>query len=122
MTRVQQERLNELSRAYTDAVASIVNDYPEPEPVEMMARLNPTECEGPHEAGLIQARPAIVQNPGSNKANYQPEIRQVNNGFIVQLGCQSFVFETFDKMFKYLKMYFEDPNGTETKFHKNELF
>ena len=116
MTQVQQERLNELSRAYTDAVASIVNDYPEP-----VEQLDPTECEGPHEA-IMPVRPAIVQNPGSNKANYQPEIRQVNNGFIVQLGCQSFVFETFDKMFKYLKMYFEDPNGTEAKFHKNELF
>jgi hypothetical protein len=84
----------------------------EPEPVER------------YNYGTVEQMPVPtpVQNLGSNKANYQPEIRQVNNGFIVQLGCQSFVFETFDKMFKYLKMYFEDPNGTETKFHKNELF
>jgi hypothetical protein len=89
--------------------------------VEMMARLNPAECDERSE--LIEALPTPVQDYGTlNKASYQPEIRQVNNGFIVRLGCQSFVFETFDKMFKYLKMYFEDPNGTETKFHKNELF
>jgi hypothetical protein len=111
MTQVQQERLNELSRAYTEAVASIVNDYPEP--VERTATYD-------YEMNDV---PTPVQDYGTlNKASYQPEIRQVNNGFIVRLGCQSFVFETFDKMFKYLKMYFEDPNGTETKFHKNELF
>ena len=120
MTQVQQERLNEMSRAYTEAVASIVNDYHEPEPVERMARLNPAECD--ERSDLIEALPTPVQNPESNKANYQPEINQVNNGFIVRLGCQSFVFETYDKMSKYLKMYFEDPNGTETKFYKNELF
>jgi hypothetical protein len=116
MTQVQQERVNEFSRILTEHVASIVNDNSGMEPVERTVTYD-------YEMNDVSTPvPTPIQNPGSNKANYQPEINQVNNGFIVRLGCQSFVFETFDKMFKYLKMYFEDPNGTEAKFHKNELF
>lgn len=121
MTPRQEARLNELNTAYNNEVRSILESGNEP--VASMIRAEDI-CDGPTDerSEFIGALPTPMQNPGPNKANYQPEINQVNNGFIVRLGCQSFVFETFDKMYKYLKMYFEDPNGTETKFHKNELF
>jgi hypothetical protein len=111
MNRDQELRLAELGDAFKQAISDVIN-MNEPEPVER------------YNYGTVEQMPVPTPMPDFRtlKANYQPEIRQVNNGFIVQLGCQSFVFETFDKMSKYLKMYFEDPDGTETKFHKNELF
>jgi hypothetical protein len=111
MNREQERRIADLTEAVVTEMRNIMSDDQE------QALEQPMEME---EQMLV---PTPMQDYGTlNKASYQPEIRQVNNGFIVRLGCQSFVFETFDKMFKYLKMYFEDPNGTETKFHKNELF
>jgi hypothetical protein len=109
MNREQQERVEDLGRAFTVAIREIVDmdiERPIPTPVEERE----DEC---------LSQPNLVE---WNKAHYQPEISSVNNGFIVRLGCQQFVFETYDKMSKYLKMYFEDPNGTESKFNANELF
>jgi len=109
MNREQQERVEELGNALAEAVREFRDMdggrevdvcYPEPTPQPTLEQ-------------VLHMR---------NKANYSPEIAQVNNGFIVSLGCQRFVFETYDKMSKYLKMYFEDPTGTESKFNANELF
>ena len=99
MNREQQERVEDLGRAFTVAIREIVDMS---------------------EEVLVEVPEQALYN--ANKAHYQPEISSVNNGFIVRMGCQQFVFETYDKMSKYLKMYFEDPNGTESKFHTNELF
>jgi hypothetical protein len=110
MNREQERRIADLTEAVVTEMRNIMSDGQEQvleQPIAMEEQI---------------PVPTPVPDFRTLKANYQPEIRQVNNGFIVQLGCQSFVFETFDKMSKYLKMYFEDPDGTETKFHKNELF
>ena len=109
MNREQQERVEELGNALTEAVREF------------------RDMDGGREVDVYYTEPApqptLEQvSHMENKANYNPEISQVNNGFIVQLGCQRFVFETYDKMSKYLKMYFEDPTGTENKFNANELF
>ena len=117
MNREQQERVEDLSRGIADAIEGIIN-VSEDRP--MTARV---EGRGGEEICMEEPTPQLQQPLNFlNKAHYQPEILQVNNGFIVQLGCQRFVFETYDKMSKYLKMYFEDPNGTENKFNANELF
>ena len=117
MNREQQERVEDLGRAFTVAIREIVGMSEEiSDGMELVAQeevRNEERCDAqPSEQALYNA----------NKAHYQPEISSVNNGFIVRMGCQQFVFETYDKMSKYLKMYFEDPNGTESKFHTNELF
>lgn len=57
-----------------------------------------------------------------NRADYHVNFRQVSNGFIIEVGCQSIVFEDLDKAFKYTKMYFEDPSGTTQKYLSGELF
>jgi hypothetical protein len=111
MNREQQERVEDLGRAFTVAIREIV-DMSE----EVIGDPN-TLVECKEEVYLSQ--PELVE---CNKAHYEPTISSVNNGFLVRMGCQQFVFETYDKMSKYLKMYFEDPNGTESKFNANELF
>jgi hypothetical protein len=49
-------------------------------------------------------------------------ITQVHNGFIVEVGCQRFAFETYDTMSKYMKMYYEDPHGMYEKHLSGKLF
>ena len=66
--------------------------------------------------------PELAQQPVNNIASYEINIRQVNNGFLVHVGCQTFVFESFEKLSKYLSMYFENPQETEEKHFKGELF
>ena len=117
MNREQQERVEDLGRAFTVAIREIVDMSEEVlDGQEEVLDGQPTRVEDREEV----TEQAFEYN--ANKAHYKPEISSVNNGFIVRMGCQQFVFETYDKMSKYLKMYFEDPNGTESKFHTNELF
>jgi hypothetical protein len=54
-------------------------------------------------------------------AQYDVTIKHVHNGFIVSVGCQTFVFESFDKMTTYMAMYYDDPRGTYEKHYKGEL-
>ena len=109
MNREQQERVADMVEYIQEALTDIIN-MGEGRDVEVC------ETEPSPQPSLEQVQYM------ENRAHYQPEISQVNNGFIVTMGCQRFVFETYDKMSKYLKMYFEDPCGTENKFHANELF
>ena len=57
----------------------------------------------------------------SKIAQWDVNIKHVHNGFIVQVGCQTFVFEAFDKMAKYMAIYYNDPQGAYTKHYKGEL-
>ena len=43
-------------------------------------------------------------------------IREVNNGFIVRVGCQTFVFETREKMLGELERYLKDREGVEKEY------
>ena len=54
-------------------------------------------------------------------AHYDVNIKHVHNGFIVSVGCQTFVFETFDKMAKYMAIYYDDPQGAYEKHYKGEF-
>lgn len=56
------------------------------------------------------------------ESNYAIEIRKVNNGFIVAVGCKTFVFEERQRMQHYIDLYLTDPIGTEKAFRKGELF
>lgn len=56
---------------------------------------------------------------GSAENSYYPEevhIRKVNNGFIIQVGCQRFVAETWQKVTTGLGDYFKDPKKAEKKY------
>lgn len=65
---------------------------------------------------------ANVKLTRDNTAQHMVDIRQVNNGYIVNVGCQTFVFEKLGVAMTYLSMYFEDPEGTERKFRDGTLF
>lgn len=58
----------------------------------------------------------------SRVADYKVEISQVNNGFIVNVGCQTFVFEKFETASKYMDLYFQNPSETTRKHYEGTLF
>jgi len=122
MNREQQERIEDLGRNIVNAIIDVIDsDFQPQERMEMAEPLNTAMPDGRgmcYEEGTFTTTEPVR----NTKAAYEPVITQVNNGFTVRCGCQTFVFETFDKMSKYLKIYFEDPAETEEKFYKNELF
>jgi hypothetical protein len=104
MNRRQRERVEELNAAFQNELRSIMEDDP-------ATTLNvPTE----------RLEPIPDENMGV--APYNVDIRQVANGFSVNVGCQTFVFEKFETASKYMEMYFAEPHETLRKFHKGELF
>jgi len=50
------------------------------------------------------------------------EIRQLNRGYIVDVGCHSFAFSTKEEMMKYLTTYIDNPQETEKSFKEGLLF
>ena len=118
MNRRQEERVADLGRAFQDAVKSIIN-LGEGEP-----RNDRQEYEQPIpiEEEYEQPRPMPVVDMNDKLAQYDVTIKHVHNGFIVSVGCQTFVFESFDKLAKYMAIYYDDPSEVEDKHRKGTLF
>ena len=55
-------------------------------------------------------------------AEYNVMIKQVNNGFFVEVGCQAFVFKTFAELTQLLTEYYANPQGVTEKFYQGTLF
>lgn len=53
--------------------------------------------------------------PKKGKAR-QIQINQADHGYIVNVGCQTLVFESMDTLIEKLTAYLKDPNATETKW------
>lgn len=49
-------------------------------------------------------------------------IREVHRGYIVEVGCHTFAFETKESMLSKITAYVNEPEATETKWFKGELF
>ena len=111
MNRRQRERVEDLGRAFQEALTDIINmgeevsDRVEAVEREYEAELRPT---------ATSAYPSLAQ--------HEINIRQVHNGFIVSAGCQTFVFEKFETASKYIKMYFYNPSEVEDKHREGTLF
>lgn len=48
-------------------------------------------------------------------------VRPVLNGFVVQVGCQTLVFNRIEDVTENLVAYQKDPEGTEKKFAENAV-
>jgi len=109
MNRRQRERLEELGRAFHDAVESIINleESILVEEPALKAYDREEDC-----------RPMPVVDMNDKLAQYDVTIKHVHNGFIVSVGCQTFVFESFDKLAKYMAIYYDNPSEVEDKHRK----
>lgn len=47
-------------------------------------------------------------------------INEVGNGFIVKIGCKTFVFETWQKAATAIGEYYKDPEKAEKKYLKKK--
>ena len=117
MNTRQRERVADLGRAFQSALEEII-DMGEGE-----TRNDREEYEQPMPIEEEYEQPIPMPVDMNDKlAQYDVTIKHVHNGFIVSVGCQTFVFETFDKMAKYMAIYYNDPQGTYEKHYKGELF
>ena len=107
MNRRQQERFADLGRAFQSALEEIID-------------MGEGETRNDREEEYEQPIPMPV-DMNANLAQYDVTIKHVHNGFIVSVGCQTFVFETLYELAKYMTMYYDDPRGTYEKHYKGEL-
>ena len=108
MNRRQQERIADLGRAFQSSLEEIIDMGEE----ETLVR----------EDELAEQPIPMPVDMNDKLAQYDVNIKHVHNGFIVGVGCQTFVFESFDKLSKYMAIYYDDPRGTYEKHYKGELF
>jgi hypothetical protein len=109
MNRRQRERVEDLGRAFQDAVESIIN-------LEESIMVEEPALEAYDREEDCGPMPVVDMN--DKLAQYDVTIKHVHNGFIVSVGCQTFVFESFDKLAKYMAIYYDDPSGVEDKHRK----
>ena len=64
--------------------------------------------------------PQPVQDGGSRARTVV--IETMHHGYVVKLDCHIFAFESADRALKYVTEYLKDPQGTEEKWWKKELF
>ena len=107
MNRRQQERIADLGRAFQSSLEEIIDMGEE----ETLVR----------EDELAEQPIPMPVDMNDKLAQYDVNIKHVHNGFIVGVGCQTFVFESFDKLSKYMAIYYDDPRGTYEKHYKGEL-
>jgi hypothetical protein len=115
MNRRQEERLADLNAAYQNEVRNIMEEdtIREAEPMEMVMEI-PTPID-PEEEVEKQSREYRI-------SPYNLTIEHASNGFIVKVGCQTFVFEKFETACKYMTMYYNDVEGTRKKHVNGTLF
>ena len=109
MNRRQRERVEDLGRTFQDAVESIIN-------LEESILVEEPALEAYDREEDCRPMPVVDMN--DKLAQYDVTIKHVHNGFIVSVGCQTFVFESFDKLAKYMAIYYDDPSEVEDKHRK----
>ena len=120
MNRRQEERIADLGRAFQEAITDIIHTGEEvSQPMEAYED-EIVDCE-PEQERLSLPRPTAT-SAYPPLASHAISIQQVHNGFIVSMGCQTFVFEKFETASRYMTMYFQDPEGTEKKHRDGTLF
>jgi len=126
MNRRQEERIADLGRAFQEALTEIINmeepaqdEAPALEVCERYASVEETEIEAYEREEVCRPMPVVDMN--DKLAQYDVTIKHVHNGFIVSVGCQTFVFESFDKLSKYMAIYYNDPRGAYEKHYKGEF-
>lgn len=61
--------------------------------------------------------PAYKEKQIAREVNIQP----LNHGFVVRVGCQTFAFESAEKMMSHLNAYLKNPKKVEHLWRSGEL-
>lgn len=73
-------------------------------------------------ATIQQGQPEPIPTAVVNNKIRQINIEEVSRGYIVRVGCQTYAIETRDQLISKLSEYINEPEKTEQKWFKNELF
>lgn len=123
MNRSQRENVQELGRSISEAIEALAENLTArkiPMERELTEAIEEEICSVEYEDTIPDPQP--VEDNRNMLAPYEVIIKQVHNGFIVSVGCQTFVFETFDKMSMYMEMYFKNPSETTETHYAGKLF
>ena len=63
-----------------------------------------------------------LSTPVETNDKYNITIKEIDRGYIVEVGCKSFAFDNKQIMMNYLNIYLNDREGSEEKFNKGEFF
>lgn len=63
----------------------------------------------------------IEQDPIRENIAREIIIRQLNHGYMVQVGCQSMAIESSTKLLSLFAEYISNPNATEQKYREGKL-
>lgn len=65
---------------------------------------------------------AVAENPRQSNQVREIGITQLNRGYVVRVGCHTFAIETASGLIAKLNEYILDPQKTEDKWFKGDLF
>lgn len=63
-----------------------------------------------------------ITAPTAPNKSRQIGIRELSRGYIIDVGCQSFAFESTDLLLIKLGEYLKNPEATEKKWYAGKLF
>lgn len=69
-----------------------------------------------------ETRPEPMDHEIDKNKIRQITIEELTRGFVIKVGCSTFAFSTKDELVEKLIQYIKEPNETEKKYRKGELF
>jgi hypothetical protein len=119
MRRETRERMEELMGLFGEEFKTLLRRDEETPEYDMRGEIaNARDMLVPVRVGVS---PEVI-NHEANISPYEINIRQVNNGIIVNIGCQTFVFEDIEKFSKMMIEFYKNPTNSIESFYKGELF
>ena len=76
--------------------------------------MNETECCDAQSNGPVEVAPECDREGVNDRMEVR--INRVENGFIVHVGCKTFVAHTWDEVSDGLYLFYEDPRAAYDKF------
>jgi hypothetical protein len=79
------------------------------------------EGRGNDYGATLSEAPLMGNSSNENKIR-QIQLEQLNRGYVVRVGCQTFAIADSTELIAYLTTYILDPNKTEKKWFEGKLF
>lgn len=74
-----------------------------------------TQCEAPTPLNAPIGRGGLV---APAPEHYEVNIRKVENGFVLQFGCKTFVAQNWEEASTGIAEYWKDPRGAQKKYSR----
>lgn len=82
------------------------------------ARVESEERNKVEEAEMMPMPRTLLQEDSTNSDFHLVTIKKVDNGWIIKIGCATFVSRSWEEVNKELGLYWNDPNAAKRKYRK----